>query len=308
MASPAPFPPHLRHLHSPPHRPQNPNHNHLPISRRSLLVLPFSSSLLPLSSAAADSTTAATTPSSSPAVTDRVFMDFSLCPNYLRPDRPIGAGDLSASGACPDAIPIGRVVFGLYGRLLPITTTNFKAACATAAYRGVLVHKLLPGRFFVSGRQGRRRDKGEVLQPPPGLASNVETIDPKAFQLKHTRPGTLSLCLSLNDDDDEIKLNPEYHNMEFLVTTGPGPCPELDDQNMVFGTVLEGMDVVTSIASIPTYKPAERIRQFNDFAEFLGDERAQTARAMWDRPLKTVYISDCGELKVTNPSLSPILP
>jgi hypothetical protein len=69
---------------------------------------------------------------------------------------------------------------------------------------------------------------------------NVETVDPKAFELKHVRPGTLSLCLGQNDDDDEIKLDPEYHNMEFLVTTGPGPCPELDNENIVFGTVLEG--------------------------------------------------------------------
>lgn len=66
--------------------------------------------------------------------------------------------------------------------------------------------------------------------------------------------------------------------------------------------------MVTSISSIPTYKPSENIRQFNDFAEFLGDERAQNARSLWNRPLKTVYISNCGELKVTNPSLSPTLP
>jgi hypothetical protein len=66
-----------------------------------------------------------------------------------------------------------------------------------------------------------------------------------------------------------------------------------------------GMDVITSIATIPTYKPAERIRLFNGFAQLIGDGRAQTARAMWDRPLKTVYISNCGELTVTKPSLSP---
>ncbi|OAY85555.1 Peptidyl-prolyl cis-trans isomerase CYP28, chloroplastic [Ananas comosus] len=188
----------------------------------------------------------------------------------------------------------------------PLTAANFKAACAAAAYRGTLVHKVLPGQFFVAGRQGRR-EKGEV-RPPPGLARNVETVDPKAFQLRHSRPGTLSLCLSENDDDDEVKLDPDYHNVEFLVTTGPGPCPQLDGENIVFGTVLEGLDVVTAIASIPTYKPAERIRLLNDFAEFIGDERAQVARTMWNRPLKTVYISDCGELKVTKPSLSPSLP
>ena len=43
-----------------------------------------------------------------------------------------------------------------------------------------------------------------------------------------------------NDDDDEVKLGVDYRNVEFLITTGPGPCPQLDNRNIVFGTVLEG--------------------------------------------------------------------
>ncbi|KAM2062543.1 hypothetical protein ACFX1X_026265 [Malus domestica] len=48
------------------------------------------------------------------------------------------------------------------------------------------------------------------------------------------------------------------------------------------------MDVVTTKAAIPTYRPLENIHQFNDFAEFLGDGRAGNARALWNKPLKTV--------------------
>lgn len=71
--------------------------------------------------------------------------------------------------------------------------------------------------------------------------------------------------------------------------------------------------MVAAIASIPTYKPSERIQKYNELAAFIGDKRADTARAIWNRPLKTVYISDCGELKLkpnaaTKPSLSPTLP
>ncbi|XP_074591041.1 peptidyl-prolyl cis-trans isomerase CYP28, chloroplastic-like [Curcuma longa] len=270
------------------------------LQRRSF-VLSAASSLLLAQPSAAD--TASLPDQTQPAiVTDRVFFDFGLCPSYLRSDRPLGF-DLAA---CPDTEPLGRVVFGLYGKILPQTVANFKTVCASAAYRGTLVHKILQGQFFVAGRQGRK-EKGEV-RPPAGLLRNMETVDPKAFQLKHSRPGTLSLCLSENDDDEAVKLEPDYHNLEFLVTTGPGPCPQLDNENIVFGTVLEGMDVITNIATIPTYKPAERIRQFNDFAQFLGDERAQIARTMWNRPLKTIYISNCGELNVATPSLSPSLP
>lgn len=178
---------------------------------------------------------------------------------------------------------------------------------SSSSYKGSLVHKIYPGQFFLAGRQGRRGDKGEV-RPPLNLARNTETVDSKAFVLGHSKAGVLSLCLSENDDEDEVKFDPNYRNVEFLVTTGPGPCPELDNNNLVFGTVVQGLDVVTAIASIPTYKPGEKVRQFNDLAEFLGDDRAQNARAIWNRPLKTVYISDCGTLKVTKPSLSPILP
>lgn len=230
-------------------------------------------------------------------------MDFSICPSYFQ-TRTLGS-DLAL---CPDTEPVGRIVLGLYGNLVPITVSNFKSMCTGVSgyYKGTLIQKIFPGRFFMAGHQGRR-DKGEV-KPPVGLVRNTESIDPKAFQLGHTKGGVLSLCLSENDDDDDIKLDPNYHNVEFMITTGPGPCPDLDGRNIVFGSVLEGMDVVASISSIPTYKPGERIRQYNDLAEFLGDGRAKNARAIWDRPQKTLYISNCGELKVTKPTLSPSLP
>lgn len=238
---------HRRRIPSLPHS-CNPNpkcsESH-PLTRRDLLFTgaATTSSLLAWPAiagveAAADGAPAPPEPAAAAAITDRVFIDFSLCPSYLRSDRTIGASDLAA---CPDPEPLGRVVFGLYGKLLPITVANFKTMCTSAAYRGALVHKVLQGEYFAAGRQGRR-EKGEI-SPPPGLAQNTETVNPGSFQLKHLRPGTLSLCLSENDDYDEIKLNPSYRNVEFMVTTGPGPCPQLDGQNIVFGTVLEGMPI-----------------------------------------------------------------
>ncbi|CAJ1975581.1 unnamed protein product [Sphenostylis stenocarpa] len=281
----------------PPPPPSLPLPNHF--TRRSLLLLSTTtttSSTLSLPS----------TPPPTPTVTDRVFMDFSLCPNNFLPNR---ADTLSP--ICSDSTLLGRVVLGLFGNLVPLTVSNFKSVCLgsnpkSSSYKNTLVHKVFPGQYFLAGRQGRP-DKGEV-RPPRDLPRNTETVDSKAFALTHSRPGVVSLSLSENDDDDDIKLDPEYRNVEFLITTGPGPCPQLDNKNIVFGTVLEGLDVITAIASIPTYQPSERIRQFNDLAEFFGDERAQNARNIWNRPLTTVYISDCGELKVTKPSLTPSLP
>uniref|UniRef100_A0A6N2MQP5 PPIase cyclophilin-type domain-containing protein n=1 Tax=Salix viminalis TaxID=40686 RepID=A0A6N2MQP5_SALVM len=423
--SPPPLLPHHHHHH----------HHHIPsllsstaITRRSFLLSTSLSTLSP------------PRPNLDTTITDRVFLDFSICSNYLRPDRTLSD---NFSTLCADSVPLGRLVLGLYGHLVPLTVSNFKTMCTSYSYKNTLVHKIFPGQFFLAGRQGRR-EKGEV-KVPQDLTRNIESVDSKAFELTHSRPGILSLCLSENDDEDDIKLDPEYRNVEFLITTGPGPCPQLDSKNIVFGVVLEvcmevlwefrGMgssncgsddseavgansvldcgeisgedglpfpppppqipglpsvpslpqaprlpptptppqipgtlvnviqcytsvanvpgcvveikmklcaliplfpsllkdgcgpsrgeptaaratskgsagrlDVVTSIASIPTYKPSDRIRQFNDLAEFLGDERAQNARTIWNKPLKTVYISDCGELKVAKPSLTPSLP
>lgn len=100
------------------------------------------------------------------------------------------------------------------------------------------MQKIFPGEFFLAGRQGRR-DKGEV-KPPVQMVRNTETVESKSFLLEHSRPGLVSLCLSENDDDDEVKFSENYRNVEFLITTGPGPCPELDSRNIVFGTVIEG--------------------------------------------------------------------
>ncbi|KAH9619675.1 hypothetical protein KSS87_023381 [Heliosperma pusillum] len=282
----------------------SPHHNSISYTytRRSLLLLLPTALSLPLPPSSSSSSSSDTPLDTT--ITDRVFLDMSICPTYFR-----GQSQSQDVPLCADSEPLGRIVLGLYGKLVPITVSNFKAMCtapASSSYKNTFIHKVLPGQFLVGGRQGRR-EKGEVI-PPAGLLQNKETVDSRAFMLDHSRPGVVSLCLSENDDDDDIKLDPDYHNVEFFITTGPGPCPQLDGRNIVFGVVLEGMDVVRQIAAIPTYKPGERIKLFNDLAEFLGDGRAENARNLWDRPLKSIYVSNCGELQVAKPSLTPSLP
>ncbi|XWS17036.1 hypothetical protein CRYUN_Cryun33cG0033100 [Craigia yunnanensis] len=275
------------------------------LTRRSLLLSSTLSTTLP----APPLSSSSLSPPLDTTITDRVFLDFSLCPTYFRTLSNTSTTASESTPLCSDLNPLGRLVLGLYGNLLPRTVSTFKIMCTSSSYKNTLVHKIFPGQFFQAGRQGHSREYGEVhLLPALDLPRNTETVDSKAFLLRHSRAGVVSLCLSENDDDDEVKLDSDYRNVEFLITTGPGPCPQLDNNNIVFGTVLEGLDVVTAIASIPTYKPFERIRQLNDLAEFFGDERAQKGRTLWNRPLKTVYISDCGELQVTKPSIPPSLP
>lgn len=55
----------------------------------------------------------------------------------------------------------------------------------------------------------------------------------KSRRLRHYRPGTVSLSLTENDDETFVKQRPGYRNTEFLITTGPGPAPALDGNNVV---------------------------------------------------------------------------
>lgn len=65
------------------------------------------------------------------------------------------------------------------------------------------------------------------------------------------------------------------------------------------------MDVVSAISTVPTYKPSSRIRQFNDLAEFFGDDRAANARSLWNKPLKAVVIKSCGLVNAANTARLP---
>lgn len=268
--------------------------SHLATTRRQLLLLASgaaaTAAALPsyadeeVSSSAVDTT-----------ITDRVYLDIMECPSLARSDRTLG----NTSLICTDGEYLGRIVLGLYGKQVPQTVMNFKAMCTGAAgssYEGTIFNRVLQGQYIQAGRQGPR-DKGET-SPPTMLDRNEEVVRGNSFKLRHQRPGTVSLCLSENDDEEAVKLNPDYRNVEFMITTGPAPAPQLDNGNIVFGTVLEGMEVVAAVSTVPTYKPSGRIQQFNSFAQLLGDDRAASARANWDKPLKSVVIKKCGLLNL----------
>ncbi|KAK9919081.1 hypothetical protein WJX75_009237 [Coccomyxa subellipsoidea] len=200
-------------------------------------------------------------------ITDVVYMNVGVCPDGVRADRTLGDKVI-----CSSTQPLGRIVIGLYGRLLPQTVSNFLMLAKGGAYNGTTFSKVVPGGYVQAGRQGSPRMG--LVQPPTDLPANKELLASRSFRLEHSRPGTVSLSIAENDDDPLIKQRPSYSPTEFLITTGPGPVPSLDGQNVVFGTVLEGYDTITAIASQPTFKPNERIQAVNQLASFIGDDRA----------------------------------
>ena len=117
--------------------------------------------------------------------------------------------------------------------------------------------------------------------------SNPDAVSSAAFQLRHSRPGTVSLSAS--------------GRPVVRITTGPGPVPSLDGTDIVIGRVLEGMETINLLSRMPTFAPQEGsvTRNYNLLAEKVGDKRAATARVAWSKPQRRVFVADCGPLPGT---------
>ena len=255
------------------------------LSRRASLVA--GATLLASTSASPGTTEAADLP----RITHRVFLDVGTCPSIVRAGRALDGG----GGLCAEPTSLGRVEIGLYGDLVPNVVSHFLELVEAApgrGYKGTVFHRVKPGRYVLAGQAGSAR-MGQVQAPrfPP----NPELLASASFEQKHLRPGTVSLALAAATGEGEgASLSRNSAQTEFLITTGPAPVPSLDGQNVVFGRVTRGLEVVTKIAATPTFAPSGNSVAWNQVAEWVGDDRAAKARESWSKPTMAVAIINAG--------------
>ncbi|KAB8073239.1 cyclophilin-like domain-containing protein [Aspergillus leporis] len=182
-------------------------------------------------------------------------MDSSATTNLPENSNPIVFFDIALGGES-----LGRIKIELFANITPRTAENFRQFCTGESknpqgrpqgYKNCKFHRVIKD-FMIQG--------GDFLNGDGTGSCSIHgtpRFPDENFILKHDRPGLLSMANS----------GPNTNGCQFFITTTATPF--LNNKHVVFGQVVEGMNVVHMIGNTRTTR---------------------------DKPNQDVTIVQCGEM------------
>lgn len=123
---------------------------------------------------------------------------------------------------------IGKIIIQLFNEEVPKTCNNFYTLLKDKKYNGILFHRVIKGFMIQGGDITNNNGTG-------GYSIYGDKFEDENFNIKHTAAGLLSMANS----------GPNTNGSQFFITCAP--TSHLDDKHVVFGRVIDGLDVVNNV-------------------------------------------------------------